>query len=223
MSTADKPLKACIFDLDGTLLDTLGDLASAVNRALAAYGFPARTVPEVKSFIGDGARMLISRAAGIPPEDPLCAGIRARFALEYKAHLFDETAPFPGAPALIKTLHDKGVFTAVVSNKDDSCAVRLIRDFFGDTVDEVRGCRADSERKPNPATTLSVLGSAGIEPQNAVFIGDGRADVLTAAACGMPVVPVAYGYTDCAILREFSGTEPAKTVEELSERLLSRL
>ncbi|MBO4453326.1 MAG: HAD hydrolase-like protein [Clostridia bacterium] len=211
--------KAAIFDLDGTLLDTIKDLASSVNRALAMRSLPPHSVGEVRSFIGNGALMLVSRASGYSPESPECAALRADFTADYKNHLADDTLPYPGIPELVKTLADSGVKAAVVSNKDDSCVQILIKKFFGENVTVSRGVRAESERKPSPETTFEVLSVLGITPEEAVFIGDGKSDHDTAHNAGITFVPVSYGYTDPAKFPAFCAETPCPDVPSLTAKL----
>ncbi len=219
MSTAEKRFKACIFDLDGTLLDTLGDLTAAVNRALEKSGLPSRSKAEVKSFIGNGALMLMSRASGLEPESAACRALRVSFAAEYAAGTFGTTVPYEGICELVADLASRGVKTAVVSNKDDSRTKALINRFFGKNVLLARGTLDESERKPDPAVTLDVIKSIGSAPSETVFIGDGRADFETARNAGLAFIPVGYGYTDPDVLKSLSGVEPVKDVSALYEKL----
>ena len=211
--------KAAIFDLDGTLLDTLPDLTSAVNRATAKLGLPAHTCADVRSFIGNGALVLMSRASGLYVKSDECRDLRIDFTAEYKKHLFDNTLPYEGIPELVKKLAGSGVSVAVVSNKDDACVQILMNEFFGGDIKISRGVRDESERKPDPKTTFEVLCRLGITPDQAVFIGDSRTDQRTAAASGIDHIPVSYGYTDADVLRDFCGVDPVPDVKTLSERL----
>jgi len=216
--------KAALFDLDGTLLDTLGDLTSALNRALAASGRAGGyTRGDVNGFIGNGALVLVARASGLSPESDECRKLRAAFTEEYKSDLFTHTRPYAGIPRLIRELKSRGVCSAVVSNKDDSCAVRIIERFFGGDIAFTRGVRAEPERKPDPATALEALAALGVDPRNAVLIGDGVTDAGTAENAGVRFIPVGYGYTSPAKLRDFCGIEPARTVKELAEAVFSAL
>ena len=216
--------KAALFDLDGTLLDTLGDLTSALNRALAAQGFKnGYTRADVNGFIGNGALVLVSRASGLPPESEECAKLRAAFTQEYKKDLFTHTRPYPGIPELIRELNARGVKTAVVSNKDDSCAVKIINRFFGGDIAFTRGVRAESERKPSPFIALEALKTLCTAPCDAVFIGDGITDAGTAKNAGVRFVPAGYGYTPPEVLRGFCGKDPAPDVQTLADHVFSAL
>lgn len=214
--------KAVIFDLDGTVIDTIRDIAGAVNRAANAFGFPSHSVSEVTSFLGNGSLVLMRRVTNVFDNDALCLEVRERFREEYEAHMYDLTAPYDGIAELLSALREKGAKIAVITNKDDHCAVPMIERFFGGLVDVCRGVRADNDRKPNPSVTLSVLESLGVTPDEALFVGDGMADVNVAKNCGIELVPVGYGYTSREKLLAETGIEPAMTVAELSERLLGR-
>lgn len=220
MSSADK---AVVFDLDGTLLDTVADLAGALCAALAAFGYPEHEANTVKSFLGNGSFMLVRRALPKEAPDSEIEPVRARFREEYEKHMLDKTLPYKGIKELLAGLASRGIKTAVVTNKDDASAVRMIKSFFGGYVAVCRGVRADGERKPAPGVTLSVLGALGVEPKNAVFVGDGIADYETAKNCKIRFVPVGYGYTDPDILFEKSGIKPVADVDALGKELFSIL
>lgn len=211
--------RIAIFDLDGTILDTIGDITASANRALSALGYKRRTVAEIRSFIGNGALVLMSRAAGLAPESEECRKLRMRFTQEYREHPFDNTRPYDGIAELIEKLNSRGVFVAVVSNKDDECVQTIIPHFFGGNIKISRGVRVESERKPNPEPTLALLALAGFTPSETVFIGDGKADFLTAQNCGIDHIPVGYGYTDPSVLFDLCGRGPFMTVSDLAEYL----
>lgn len=215
--------KAVIFDLDGTIIDTIKDIAAAVNRAANAFGFPSHSVEQVAGFLGNGSLMLMRRVTNVFDNDALCLAVRERFRREYEEHMFDLTVPYGGIAELFSALREKGVKIAVVTNKDDRCAVPMIEHYFGGLVDICRGVRSDTDRKPNPEVTLSVLEQLGVSPVDALFVGDGMADVNVSKNCGIEIIPVGYGYTAPEKLGQETGISPAMTVDELSKRLLSRV
>ncbi|MBR0232382.1 MAG: HAD hydrolase-like protein [Clostridia bacterium] len=216
--------KAALFDLDGTLLDTLGDLTSALNRTLGKNGFRSDyTRADVNGFIGSGALVLVARASGLPPESEECGKLRLAFTEEYRSDLFTHTRPYPGIPELLRELKARGVSSAVVSNKDDSCAEAIIEHFFGGDIAFTRGVRAEPERKPAPFTALEALKALHTEPRNAVLIGDGITDAGTAKNAGVRFIPVGYGYTSPEKLRDLCGVRPVRDVKELSEAVFSAL
>lgn len=215
--------KAIIFDLDGTVIDTIADIAAALNRAMASFGFPERTVAEVQSFLGNGSLMLVRRAIGAENDADLCLAVRSRFREEYEKGMFDLTKPYNGIKELLEELSSMGVKTAVVTNKDDKCAVQMIDRFFGNAVVFTRGVRRDDERKPDPTVTLRVLSDFGVSPEEALFVGDGMADLNAAKNGGIDFVPVGYGYTSRERLFDACGTEPVQSVDELRRKLLEYL
>lgn len=215
--------KAIVFDLDGTIIDTMGDIAAAVNRALAFYGYPSRTVEEVKSFIGNGSLMLMRRALPNGGSDELCMKLRERFRIEYEADMYSNSSAYEGIKELLDTLSARGLKIAVVTNKDDKCAVPMIRHYFGDVVDLCRGVRADGDRKPNPRVTLEVLDMLGVTPDEILFVGDGMADIEVCRNGGFEIIPVGYGYTHPDRILAETGKNPAMTVSELKARILERL
>lgn len=211
--------KAVLFDLDGTVLDTISDLAAAVNRAAKAFGFSERSVSQVQSYLGNGSLMLIKRAIGVFDDEALCLDVRARFREEYESDMYSLTKPYEGMVELMAELSQKGIRTAVVTNKDHRCAEPMIKRYFGDSVHITRGVTADGERKPNPETVLAVLSQLGVTPEETVFAGDGPADMEVSANAGIDFVPVGYGYTSPEWLEKESGITPASDVSDLRRML----
>lgn len=221
MSLADraKNKKIVIFDLDGTIIDTIADIAAAVNRALDRFGYPARTVAEIQSFLGNGSLVLMRRALGFDADDALCKEVRAQFRVEYQKGMLDQTRPYDGIAEIFGFLKAKNVLVAVVTNKDDKSAVPMVTHFFDGLVDVCRGVRADGERKPNPAVTLSLLEGFGLTPDEALFVGDGMADLNVAKNANIDYIPVGYGYTNAEKLFAECGKQPCPSVLSL-ERVL---
>ncbi|MBQ4317206.1 MAG: HAD-IA family hydrolase [Clostridia bacterium] len=219
--------KAVVFDLDGTILDTIGDIAAAVNYALDAYGFKPRTKEEIISFIGNGSLMLIRRALGDENgekyDDNFVKAVRNRFREEYQKHMLDDTYVYEGIIELVDELNEMGIASAVVTNKDDRSAVPMIKHYFGDRFSIVRGVRADIERKPNPELTLSVLNELGVTPSEALFVGDGMADLKVSQNCGIEYIPIGYGYTSPERLFEACQKTPVNDVKSLRETILKCL
>ena len=186
--------KAVIFDLDGTLLNTLDDLAAAVNFALETCGYPRRTTDEVRRFVGNGVVKLIQRAA--PPdisaeERQHCLDV---FRAYYLAHLTDSTAPYAGILPMLDALHARGVKTAVVSNKLHQGVVGLCGEFFGERLDACFGVNEERERKPAPLTTLRAMETLGVTPDETLYVGDSEVDVQTAKNAGLRCVGVTWGF-----------------------------
>lgn len=183
-----------IFDLDGTLLDTLGDLHAAVNYALREFSFPERSLDEVRRFIGNGVVKLMERAT----PDGIDAGTQ-RACLEtfrgyYLAHMRDMTAPFQGVSELMKELRERGIKIAVVSNKFHEAVQVLCRDYFPDLIDEAIGVSEEAERKPNPINVHKALELFSADSSTAVYIGDSEVDVQTAHNASLKCIGVTWGF-----------------------------
>lgn len=197
---------AYIFDLDGTILDTLDDLRNAVNFAMRSKEYPERTVDEVRSFIGNGIRVLIKRAVpqGTGEEDYEQA--LEIFTKYYLEHIADCTKPYDGIIDVINELKSKGCKTAVVSNKAHFAAQAVVKDFFGDIFDEVVGKKDKFPSKPEPDSLLYTIGLLGCEKENCIYIGDSDVDVMTAHNAGIECIGVTWGNRDEDVLVE-SGAE----------------
>ena len=187
-----------LFDLDGTLLDTLEDLAAAVNYALSLKGFPLHTVAEYRMMVGHGVRNLVTQA--LPEEQRVEAVIDtclAEFKAYYTAHIDVHTRPYPGMQELLRTLHARGVRLAVASNKFQSGTEYLIRRFFGDVpFVAILGNREGYPLKPDPEIVGEVLCRAGADAADAVLVGDSATDMKTAANGGIAAIAVTWGYRD---------------------------
>ena len=190
--------KVVIFDLDGTLLDTLEDLAAAVNHALALRGFPPHTLAEYRQMVGHGVRNLVAQA--LPEEsreDAVIDTCLDAFKAYYTAHIDVHTRPYPGMQELLRTLHARGVRLAVASNKFQSGTEYLIRRFFGDVpFVAILGNREGYPLKPDPGIVGEILHQAEAVPTEAVLIGDSATDMKTAANGGIPAIAVTWGYRD---------------------------
>lgn len=211
--------KAVVFDLDGTILDTIGDIAAAVNRMLAKNGYPQHTVDEIKSYIGNGSFMLIKRALPSGMSDEEIFASREIFRKEYESDLFSNTKEFQGISEIFSSLNSKGIKVIVITNKDDRSAQKMIDFYFGNKVDFCRGVRADNDRKPNPELTLSALSQFGLKPEEVLLVGDGIADAEVAKNAGIDYIPVGYGYAEKSRLIAVCGKEPLMTVSELKTEL----
>ncbi|MBQ1205744.1 MAG: HAD-IA family hydrolase [Clostridia bacterium] len=211
--------KIIIFDLDGTILDTIGDITTAVNYALDVYGDPPRSVDEVKSFLGNGSLVLMRRALKNGGDDELCKEVRTHFRAEYERCMLDKTKAYDGIAELVDWLNERGVVSVVLTNKDDKNAVPMIKHYFGDRFAFVRGVRTDTDRKPNPEVALSILEKFGFSPDEALVIGDGMADLNLAKNAGIDFLPIGYGYTDPSRLLEECGILPVADVESLRREL----
>ena len=204
-----------IFDLDGTILDTLLDLAKAVNFAMRSKGYPERTVNEVRSFIGNGIRVLIKRAVPQETEDKDYNEALEIFTKYYLEHIADYTKPYDGIVDVINELKGKGCKTAVVSNKAHFAAQAVVKDFFGDIFDAVTGKKDEFPSKPEPDSLLYTIGLLGSEKEQCIYIGDSDVDVLTAHNAGLPCIGVTWGNRDEDVLLASGAEYIARTPSDI--------
>lgn len=191
---------AIIWDLDGTLLDTLGDLAASVNAALTKNGCPTRTIEEVRCFVGNGVEKLMRRAMPGDGKNVDFPQLFADFRAHYAIHSNDTTAPYPGIMEMLREWKRQGVKMAVVSNKLDSAVKSLCRLHFGDLIDVAIGDREGVRRKPAPDSVLQAMEL--LETSNAVYIGDSEVDVATAKNANLPCICVSWGFRPEETLRQ---------------------
>ena len=210
--------KAVIFDLDGTLLDTLTDLYNAVNHALRTFGFPERTIDEVRRFIGNGVKKLMERSTPEGTSEKVNAECLDCFRAHYLAHMADNTAPYEGVNELIEKLREKGIRTAVVSNKLHSAVVDLCKDYFP-LIEEAIGVSVEEERKPNPVNVVKVLDSFGISADECIYVGDSEVDVQTSHNAGVKCIGVTWGFRDEDELIENGADFIAHTSEEVLKKV----
>lgn len=185
-----------IFDLDGTLLDTLGDLAASCNYALRSCGMPERSVDEVRRFVGNGVRLLMVRAVPDGEANPRFEECLSVFRKHYMDHNLDTTAPYEGIRSLVETLLANGKHIAVVSNKFYEATQELVRHFFNDSIPVAIGERPDIRKKPAPDTVNEALRQLDVPRDTAVYIGDSDVDIETAKNSGMPCISVLWGFRD---------------------------
>ena len=209
------PYQAAIFDLDGTLLDTLEDLYRAVNYALSAHSMPLRTRDEVRMFVGNGVEMLIRRAVPEGSDEALILAVLGDFKTTYAAICKDHTKPYDGILPVLASLRERGIRVAVVSNKFDAATKSLCAEYFGELVEVAIGERADVRKKPAPDTVLEALRELGVTAKGAVYIGDSDVDIRTAENCGMDCISVTWGLRDEDFLLENGATTLVRTPSDL--------
>lgn len=200
----DKMYKAVIFDLDGTLLDTLTDLYLSVNYALEKHNMPCRTIDEVKAFVGNGVKKLIERAVEEGTDAKKTEQVLESFKEHYAIHSKDNTAPYPGIGKLLCDLESAGIKTGVVSNKLDSATKALCREYFGITT--AIGDSSNRRKKPAPDSVLEVLALLGVEVGDAVYVGDSEVDIETARNCNMDCITVTWGFREKSFLKACGAT-----------------
>lgn len=197
---ARAPFDLYVFDLDGTLVDSRGDIAAAVNLARGDLGLGPLAPEEISGYIGEGVRRLMERAIDSDLHGQLESAI-ARFRFHYRDHLLDTTRPYPGVPALLETLAARGARMAVVSNKPRDFSEAILRGLsLLSHFDLVLGGDSLPERKPRPEPLLHVLAALGALPARALMVGDSRIDVLAARAAGLSVCAVTWGLEERATL-----------------------
>ena len=201
-----KDFETYIFDLDGTLLSTLDDLAASTNYALRWAGMPERTVEEVRMFVGNGVKLLMERAIPNGINNPKFQETYAKFREHYMEHNLDTTCPYEGIPELLRELKRRGKKLAIVSNKFYAATQELAKHFFPDTIEVAIGERDSIRKKPAPDTVLEVLKQLGASKDNAVYIGDSDVDIMTAKNCDLPCISVLWGFRDKDYLIKHGGT-----------------
>lgn len=198
-----------IFDLDGTLLDTLDDLAAAVNYTLRTYGMPEHSRDDIRRFVGNGVRMLMTRAVPNGEQNPQFEEVFSTFRMYYMQHSLDTTHPYDGVPEMLAALKQRGCRLAVVSNKFDKATKELCRHFFADTIEVAVG-EHEAEgihKKPAPDTVIEALSQLDVGRENAVYVGDSDVDLETAHNACLPCISVLWGFRD----KEFLLAHCAKT------------
>ena len=209
--------KAILFDLDGTLLDTLEDMADALNRTMDRFALPHRSLREVRSFVGNGARRLVELAAGA--EGGRLEEILAVYKEDYDRNYLIKTAPYPGIMALLDRLHETGCLVGIVSNKPDSTVQSLSDALFEGKADISVGEKAGIRRKPAPDTVLAAMEALGVTKEETVYVGDSEVDVMTAREAGVPCISVTWGFRDRDVLEEAGAETFADTCDALWQLL----
>lgn len=208
-------VKACIFDLDGTLLDTLEDLANSCNAALCAVGLPERSLDEVRAFVGNGVRKLMTRAVPPASDQATIDAAYAAFLPIYDREKAHHTRPYDGIAETVQALRARGIQCAVLSNKDDAAVRALCAQYFPGLFAWTQGMRDGIRPKPAPDALEAICQAMGIAISEAVYIGDSEVDVQTAAACGMSLVAVTWGFRTAEALRQAGATTLIDRPQEL--------
>lgn len=218
-----KDIKYIIFDMDGTLLDSLKDLQNTLNHCFRKVGFPERNYEEVRSFVGNGLRKLIERAVPQGITDEKVDEILARFKEYYMVHCADFTAPYEGIMDMLAKLKEAGYKMAIVSNKADEVLKVLSRQFFGDYIDVAIGERAGINKKPAPDLVWLAMEQLGAAKENTVYVGDSEVDYQTAVNSELKCISVLWGFRDKDFLEECGAkcfaNEPIDVVKILEDEL----
>lgn len=207
--------KAVVFDLDGTLLDTLEDLTDSVNAALAAFDQPQKTIGQIRTFVGNGIRNLMKRSIKDGEENPDFEKIFQKFREHYKEHCQDKTKPYDGIIDLLRTLKAKGIKMAIVSNKADFAVKELNEYYFKEFDMTAIGEREGIDRKPAPDSVFQALQELGVSPDQAVYVGDSEVDLETAKRADLPCISVLWGFREKELLKKHGAEHFARTADEL--------
>ncbi len=214
-------IKAVIFDLDGTLLDTAQDLCDAVNYALGNENMPLITAEQCVSYVGNGVRNLVQLASGVSETEKLDKMV-AEFRAYYREHMEDKTCPYDKVLEMLAVLDGNGIKTAVLSNKYDEATKRLCKKLLPDTFVCVYGEGGEIPRKPDPAGVLKILGQIGVKPEQAAYVGDSGSDMVTAINSGTHPIGVSWGFRSAESLKEAGAAFIADTPLEISEYVLKK-
>lgn len=214
-----KKYETVVFDMDGTLLDTLEDLADAVNYALREMGMPERTIEEVRHFVGNGVKRLIELAVPDGMNNPAFEETLAKFKQYYGIHCNDKTKAYDGVLPLLRELKEEGYALAIVSNKPDFAVKELSEIYFEGIVPVAIGEMEGVAKKPAPDMVNKALKELGKPAQTAVYVGDSEVDVMTAKNSNLPCISVLWGFRGEEFLRSQGATQFAKTAEEVKKYL----
>ncbi|MBQ3137395.1 MAG: HAD family hydrolase [Clostridia bacterium] len=212
--------KAVIFDLDGTLLDTLDDLMNAVNFALREFSFPERSREEIRSFIGNGVIKLMERSTPDGIDSITQEKCFDSFRRYYLDHMADNTAPYEGIISMLEELKKRKIATAVVSNKLHSAVSGLCKDYFPCLIDVPLGVAEECERKPSPLNVYKAMKALSSDKENTIFIGDSNVDVETAHNACLKCIGVTWGFRDREELEAHSCDFIADTADEVLKLIL---
>lgn len=212
--------RLAIFDMDGTILNTLQDLTDSTNVALRMNGCPTRTLEEVKHFVGNGIHRLIELAVPEGSDELTIEKIYNDFLPYYQQHCADKTRPYDGIIQLIQQLRSAGCKTAVVSNKAHSAVLELCRQYFDGLFDCAVGEQAGMKKKPAPDSVYAVLKHLDFQTADAVYIGDSEVDLATAANAGMDCISVSWGFRDADFLKSLGASSIASVPDEVAALIL---
>lgn len=216
-------INSCIFDLDGTLLNTLADLRESTNYALKKFEFPERSMEEIRNFVGNGLRMLIRRAVPNFADEETVDRVLAEMKAHYREHYHDGTVPYDGILPFLRKMKNCGFRMAIVSNKADPMVQLLRTLYFDDLISVAVGELEGVARKPAPDLVEIAMHRLGCTAENAVYIGDSEVDIETAKNAGLPCLSVGWGFRDEEILHNAGAKTIYHSPAELQEALMSYL
>lgn len=215
--------QGCIFDLDGTLANTLRSIAGFGNAALMAFGMPPIAAEEYRQMVGNGADKLIERMvakAGVESRTPIdLTAVRKQYDLLYESEPMKLVTTYPGLAQLLQTLRAKGIRVGVVSNKPDNMTRYIVKELYGDLVEDAQGQLPGGVKKPDPTAVLAMAERFGLAPKDILYIGDSGVDMETGKNAGMDTCGVLWGFREREELVAHGATYLAATAEELAEHI----
>lgn len=204
-----------IFDLDGTLLNSLQDLTNSVNYCMKKYSGPSYTCEEIREKVGNGIYLLIEKSLPQGRSNPNYDACMKEFPIYYKAHMLDNTKPYEGIMDALYRLKEHGYHLAIVSNKFDAAVKKLRQDFFDDVIPVAIGESPSIHKKPAPDTVFQAMRELDVKPENCIYIGDSEVDIQTAANAGIPCISVNWGFKSTEFLKENGAAQIVSTPTEL--------
>lgn len=214
-------MKCVIFDLDGTLLYTLEDLADSTNYALMKFNLPKRSLEEIRTFVGNGVAKLIERASGLN-DNKKNEEILAVFKNHYSKNQTNKTRPYKGVIKMLESLKQKGFKLAINSNKYDAAVKNLAEIYFKGLIDFSKGECANFPKKPSPKGALAIIDELNVNLSDTIYVGDSLVDIQTAKNADIPIISVLWGYCDKEII-EKENNDTVNSADELTKRLLEFL
>ncbi|MBP5305133.1 MAG: HAD family hydrolase [Lachnospiraceae bacterium] len=213
----EKMINTVIFDMDGTVLDTLEDLTDAINYVMGRFGLPVRSINECRQFVGNGIKVALNLASDEKYPDETLNEMVGVFKEYYDVHCLDKTGPYRGIPELINDLSENGFKVGIVSNKIDSAVKELNAKFFAENVKVAIGERPNVRRKPAPDTVLEAMKELGSTKDETIYVGDSEVDIETAKNTGIPCISVLWGFRDRDVLENAGGKFYAEKPAEILE------
>ncbi len=208
-----------VFDLDGTILDTLEDLSDSVNHALTKNNLPSRTKEDVRAFVGNGIRLLIERAVPENTEKTVINNCFNDFKTHYKGNSTNKTKPYEGIEEVLSKIKKSGIKIALVSNKADFAVQEIIEKYFPDTFDFATGEKDGVRRKPYPDSVFAAMEYLGADKNKTVYIGDSEVDIETSRNCGIPCIAVTWGFRDKKVLSQMNPEYIIDETKQITEIL----
>lgn len=217
-----KNINTIIFDLDGTLLNSLGDLHACINHTIRHFGYPERSIDEIKSFVGNGIKKAIERALPNKVSNEELDKITNYFRIYYREHMDKLTKPYDEILQLLNNLKEKGYKLAIVSNKYDDEVKKLSKNYFGDLIDIAIGEGYGVKRKPETDGVIKAIKYLGSKLNNCIFVGDSDVDIMTAQNANIPCISVLWGYRSKEFLIQKGAKLFAETPKDIEKNLYLR-